>query len=199
MTALISSALCAGLSFNLIVHFGLGIQEITEKERTPLPFLQCGVLFIGVFLLWMLFFYVFTPFLPLLLEYFLFFPLSALLCVGLEKTAEHFFPVFSNSANAPSEKKIFKAESAYNGLAVTALILTVRIAHSFAEAFITALCFPLGVILSILILNEIQKRASIEAVPPFLRGKPLRLISIGFLSLIFASTAAILLSAFAGV
>lgn len=193
MTVLIAMALCAGFSFNLIVHFGLGIQEVSDEESVPLPVFQCGVLFIAVFALWAFFSIVITPFFPLLLEYFLYFPLSALLCIGIEQIAARFFPKSSTP-----EKKIFKAGSAYNGLALTALILTVRFAGSFASAFVAAMSFPLGVLLSIVILNEIHKRAGVEAVPPFLRGKPLRLISIGFLSLIFASASAVLLSALAG-
>jgi Na+-translocating ferredoxin:NAD+ oxidoreductase RnfA subunit len=84
-------------------------------------------------------------------------------------------------------------ESAYHGLAIIALSLTLRLASSFLGAAVLSLGFSLGAFLSVLILNSIYKRASIERIPPVLQGMPLFLIAAGLLSLIFSSLAAILL------
>ncbi|MDR2194857.1 MAG: hypothetical protein LBP19_10435 [Treponema sp.] len=193
MMVLVAMALFASLSLNLIVQFGLGIHGISENENRvangayPLPFFQVSVLFITVFVLWMLFFYIVRPFFSVLFTNVLLLPCSILSCWVLELTADRFIP------QIVPQRKLFSATTAYNGLAFTALLLTVYIASTIVEACVVSLNFSLGILFSILILNEIQKRSSIEAVPVFLRGKPLRLISMGFLSLIFTSTAAILL------
>ncbi|MDR2446861.1 MAG: hypothetical protein LBD58_06170 [Treponema sp.] len=190
MTALVSAALFASISLNLIIQFGLGIEEMPENDAVrPLPFFQAGVLFITVFALWALFFYVVTPFSSILFKYFLLFPFSMLSCWTLELAASRFIP------KIVPQKKLFNAATAYNGLAFTALMLTLHIASTIVEAFVVSFNFSLGVLFSIFLLDEIQKRSSFEIIPVFLRGKPLRLISMGFLSIIFSSTAAILLIA----
>ncbi|MDR0374920.1 MAG: hypothetical protein LBH85_04275 [Treponema sp.] len=190
MAALVSAALFASLSLNLIVQFGLGIEEMPEDGVVrSLPFFQAGVLFVTVFALWALFSYIVTPFFSVLFKYFLLFPFSMLSCWALELAASRFIPKII------PQKKLFNAATAYNGLAFTALTLTLHIASTVLEAFVVSLNFSLGVLFSIFILDEIQRRSSFEAVPVFLRGKPLRLISMGFLSIIFSSTAAILLIA----
>jgi electron transport complex protein RnfA len=108
--------------------------------------------------------------------------------MGLEALVIRFFPTIDLGKN------FFNPISAYNGLVLMALILTIHIAVSFIEAVIVCVGFSAGILFSILILIEIRKRSSTEAVPSFLRGKPLVLISMGFLSLIFTSAAAILLN-----
>lgn len=194
LTLLASLAFFASLALNLIVQFGLGIREIAgEEKEAGLPFFQAGVFFIAVLILWFVFSYLIVPLSPPFFEYFLFFPVSAVLCIGLETASERFFPQI-----VPA-KKLFSAVSAYNGLALTALVLTLHLATSAVGAFVIALGFSAGILLSILILKEIRKRSFIEAVPPFLRGKPLMLISIGFLSLIFTATTTILLTTLIGV
>ncbi len=192
---IVSIALLASLSLNLITQFGLGIQSLPEdadKASSPLPLFQACILAIAVPPLWAFFSGVILPYISVLFAYFLMFPLSMLVCWALEIAAERFVP------RVVPKHKLFDALSAYNGLAFTALALTVHIAADFLEAFVMSISFAAGTLLSILILNEIQKRASIENVPAFLRGKPLRLISTGFLSIIFTSTAVILLKALAG-
>jgi electron transport complex protein RnfA len=195
MGTVLSLAFFAGLSLNLIAQFGLGIQEITVHNEKPirLPFFQTGIIFVGVLLLWIVFSYAILRFFPIFFAFVLFFPLTASVCVGLELAANRFFP-----ALVPG-KMVFNPFSAYNGFVLTALILTLHIAGNLVEAVIVSLSFSLGILFSILILNEIRKRSSTEAVPEFLRGKPLILISMGVLSLIFTSTTAILLSVLSGV
>jgi len=47
--------------------------------------------------------------------------------------------------------------------------------------------FTAGIFLVYLIIIEIRRRAALEAVPFFLRGKPLVLIAMGLLSLVFSA------------
>lgn len=194
LASLVSLAVFASLSLNLIIQFVLGVQEIgQEDEPEPLPLFQAAVLFIAVLLLWFLFFYVVAPFSSFFFEYLLFLPLSVLACLGLEAAAKYLFPQII------PKKSLFDPNSSYNGLVLTALILILHIASNFAEAAVVSLGFSLGVLLSILILRNIRLRSYAETVPFFLRGKPLLLISMGFLSIIFTSTAAVLLNALIGV
>jgi len=51
--------------------------------------------------------------------------------------------------------------------------------------------FAFGTFISMLILNELRRRSTLERVPRCLRGNPLMLISMGLLSLISASVAGI--------
>jgi electron transport complex protein RnfA len=98
-----------------------------------------------------------------------------------------FFPKISTEPGASS------ARTSYNGLVIAALLMTLRLASTFMEAMVLALGFSLGGLFSIGILKAIHKRSSLETVPAILRGIPLMLISMGLLSLIYASAAVILL------
>jgi electron transport complex protein RnfA len=80
-------------------------------------------------------------------------------------------------------------------LAVASLFLSLRLAVSLEDALVLSLGFSLGALAAALILREISKRSSLEAVPGTFRGAPLALISMGLLSLIFSSVSAIFLRA----
>jgi hypothetical protein len=123
-------------------------------------------------------------------EYFLMFPLSALVCTGLEKL---FFLAAPKAGNP-----LFAPMSGYNGMAPVALLLTLRLAASFAEAAVLALGFSLGALAAMVIPNEIRRRASVEAVPRFLRGAPIMALSMGLLSLIASFAALFFLRALGG-
>jgi electron transport complex protein RnfA len=192
MNVLAFLGIISGLSFNLILQFGLGIQHIgfddEDQERFyELPLVQGGILFLSVPLLWVFFMYMVVPLSLGFLEYMLLFPLSVLVCMGLETAAHYFFPKELPKAKA------FTPRSAYNGLIPAALLMSLCAASSLAEVIFLSLGFCGGVLLAILILREIQRGSSLEAVPAFLRGLPLTLISMGLLSLIFSAIGVILI------
>jgi electron transport complex protein RnfA len=83
--------------------------------------------------------------------------------------------------------------SSCNGLSLVSLFMALRLAITPAEALALTLGFSLGALFAALILREINRRSSLEAVPEMFRGAPLTLISMGLLSLIFSSVSAILL------
>ncbi|MDR3171704.1 MAG: hypothetical protein LBU17_08785 [Treponema sp.] len=190
MSTLVALAVFSSLSLNLILQFPLVIREMEQEESVPTPFFQGGVIFVSVLFLWVVFSYILSPLSFGFLEYVLLFPLSALVCMGLELLCTRFLPRIVPAS------KMFTAFSAYNGLALSSLMLTIHLAVTFAEACILSLGFALGVLLSLFLLKEIRIRSRREAVPPFLRGVPLMLISMGLLSLIFTSVAALLYSVF---
>jgi electron transport complex protein RnfA len=186
MNILAFLGISSGLSLNLILQFGLGIQHIglDDENRVrsyELPVVQGGILFLAVPLLWFFFVYMVGPLSLGFLEYMLLFPLSVLVCRGLEGAVDYFFP------RALPAVKAFTPLSAYNGLVPAALMMSLCLASSLAEVVILSLGFCGGLLLAILILKEIQRGSSLEAVPEFLRGLPLMLISMGLLSLIFSA------------
>ncbi|MDR0524669.1 MAG: hypothetical protein LBG90_02210 [Spirochaetaceae bacterium] len=174
---------CAGFSLNLILHFGLGIRETAEslEQSLPAPVFQTGVLAGSVFILWGICSYL----LPILsfgfLEYFLLYPMSALLCLALEAGAIKFAP------GLVPRSKIFPALSGYNGLVPSGLWLTLHLAGTPLEALILSAGFGGGVLFALVLLEYIRKRSALESVPRNLRGRPLLLITMGLLSLVTAS------------
>jgi electron transport complex protein RnfA len=187
-----SLGIFAGLAVNLIIQLGLGLGEIGSVQCRLLRrriWFQWAILFIAVFSLWFVFTSIIAPLSLGFLNYMLIFPLSALVCMGLETCTVKL--LFKKEDISP----MFSAASAYNGLAVTALFLTIHLAASPGEAAVLSLSFAVGAFLAAFILCEIRRRASIEKLPPFLRGAPLTLISAGLLSLIFSSAALLLFRA----
>jgi electron transport complex protein RnfA len=182
----------SGLSLNLITHFGLGIQYLdffdeNHKKFDGIPLIRGGILFLSLPLLWFFFSYILVPLSLGFLEYMVLFPLSVLVCMGLEAAVNHFFP------NMLLESNVFSPRSAYNGLIPAALVLSFYLVSSLVEAIVLSLGFYLGLLSAVLILRELQKRSSREAVPRRLRGVPLMLISVGLLSLIFSFIGTILI------
>jgi len=193
MISLAALAIFSGLSCNLLLSFALGAAETAGdslpkgQTRRGLPLCQLCFLFLSVLFLWVFFTHVLPASYRGFSEYFLFFPLSALICKGLELFGERILsrviPGFRNI------RKVFSAFTAYDGLALASLIITHALARNFTSAFILALFFAFGNLVAILVLNEIRRRSTLEWVPRFLRGSPLILISMGLLSLISASAA----------
>jgi electron transport complex protein RnfA len=182
-------AVFAGFSLNLILHFALGAAGAAADHPGNgkiLPsVIQMGILFLSVLFLWVVFYYILPPFSGGVPEYLLFFPLSALVCMGLEKGIFRFFP------KAAEGDRLFSAFTAYDGLASLALFVTYTLALGFAEALVLSFFFALGNLTVVLILGEIRRRSALEWTPRRLRGSPLILISMGLLSLIFGAAAGI--------
>ncbi|MDR0561408.1 MAG: hypothetical protein LBG73_01805 [Spirochaetaceae bacterium] len=187
MGSLISLFICAGFSLNLILQFALGIRGVAEgQERSdPIPLFQGGILFVSVLSLWLVYSYIISPLAFGFLEYVLLFPLSALACIGLERLLVSFIP------SMVPDSKWFAPDSGYNGLTPTALWLTLHIAGTPLEALILSLSFAVGIALTMVLLCYIRKRSALEAVPKNLKGRPLMLIAMGLLSLVFTSLTAV--------
>ena len=199
MISLAALAVFSGFSLNLLLQFALGTAGAANdslprgETRRLLPLFQFAVLFVSVIFLWAFFTYVLPPLWGGFSEYFLFFPLSALVCMGLELLRERILPrLFPRiPSRFGSITKVFSAYTAYDGLAFFSLIITFALAGSFRSALVLAFFFAFGNLTAMLILNEIRRRSTLEWVPRHLRGSPLILISMGLLSLVSASAAGI--------
>ena len=185
MVTLAALAIFSGLSINLILSFALGAAGAAGevRARKGIPFFQLGIMFISILFLWILFTIILPPQWRGFSEYFLFFPLSALVCMVLERLGNKVLPKSGN--------RVFNALTGYDGLVPVSLLITLSLAGNFLQVFVLALFFVLGNLVAMLILFEIRRRSTLEKVPAFLRGSPLILISMGLLSLITGTTAVI--------
>ena len=185
MIPMAALAIFSGISLNLILSFALGVAGAAGDavSKKPIPFLQLGIMFISNIFLWIIFAVIMPPWWSGFGEYFLFFPFSALACMGLEHIGVRVLPKLGN--------RVFKAATGYDGLVAVSLLIILTLAGNFLQAFVLSLFFVLGNLAAMLILNEIRRRSTLEKVPVFLRGSPLLLISMGLLSLITGASAVI--------
>lgn len=173
-------AIFAGLSLNVLLQFALGAGDAGKGRVMPLY--QIGCLFVSVVFLWIINSTILN-YLPWeFMAYFLMFPLSALVCLGLESLEKRIFP-------KKAGVRLFSAQTAYNGLVPASLVLTVRIAVNFSDALILSFFFALGVLAAVIFVREIRRRASLEEIPEMFRGTPLAFISLGLLSMISGAVA----------
>jgi electron transport complex protein RnfA len=187
----------AALACNLILHFGLGIQALAAKKEHEgvgrtfcgIHLFQGGLIFLAILILWGVFTYLLGPLRLGFFRFILIFPLSAPLCAGLEALLKRFLPREWDWPPA------FGTISVYEGMVPTALFISLHTATNVSEAAVLAFSFVLGILFPTIVLEEIRRRAGFEAVPRFLRGSPLVLISLGIMSLVFTSVAALFFNA----
>jgi electron transport complex protein RnfA len=178
----------AGLSANIVVQFGLGLQDILsiKQYRWRDSLYRACILFLSLLITWLFFSFVIIPLGLGFLETILLLPLSILFSFLIEKGILFLFSRWIKS----TESSVL---SAYNGLVFVAVFFVLKAADSVLDALIMSASFSVGYMLSMAIVLEIHKRASIEAVPRALRGAPLLLITLGLLSLVCSAAAAFFL------
>jgi electron transport complex protein RnfA len=188
-------AVFSGLSLNLLLQFALGTAGAASdtgykaNAKRELPLIQFCIIFVSIIFLWIFFKYFLPAFWRGFSVYFLFYPLSAMVCMGFELFVERVLPrVFSKLKGI---RKSFSAITAYDGLVPASLIITFIVADAFADVLVIALFFVVGNLTAMFTLNEIARRSSLERVPKHLRGTPLVLVSMGLLSLISTFAAGI--------
>ncbi|MDR1618632.1 MAG: hypothetical protein LBS06_06250 [Treponema sp.] len=188
--ALVSLGLLSGLSLNLLLRCGIGMAGIAadREGETFVPHVQIGILFVSILVLWLFFFFV--PFLPGFYRYILLFPVSVMFLCGLE--------LLVSLGTGKPVRGLFEPATSYDGLGAAALFITMNAASRFVEAVVLSAGFSLGLLLSLLVLREIRRRSRMEAVPRFLRGSPLVLVSMGLLSLVSGALAVIFFRALGG-
>ena len=176
----------SAFTVNLVLQCALGIKGIAESN-TPFylsSLIKLGLIFITVILLWFFFSKVLSLIITGLLLYILLFPVCAVIYDGFE------FLVFRYIFNKDAQNEsIIKFPG---GITAVSVFVCINAAGSFSEATALSFGFIFGIFLVNLIVREIRKRASLEAVPAFLQGKPLVLLTMGILSMVF-STASILI------
>jgi len=173
-------------SINLVLQCGLGIKGVVEsKNPFDMPvFIKSIIVFISIICMWFFFSMVVSSFFSGLIIYVLLFPVSAVFYSGLEYLIFNF--LLKNDRNnepEPGFPPVFTAAASF---------ICVNIAGSILDTVILSFGFIAGLFLINFIIWEIRRRAALEAVPLFLRGKPLILIAMGLLSLIFTSASLLL-------
>jgi len=176
----------SAFTINLALQCALGISGIVESKA---PFylsslVKLCLIFLTVILLWVLFSTLFSSLFPGLLLYILLFPVSAILYDGFEYLVFRY--IFNKDAKNESIIKF------PGGITAVSAFVCINVAANILETVLLSFGFVFGVFLINLIIREIRKRAALEAVPAFMQGKPLVLITMGILSMVF-STASILL------
>jgi len=170
----------SAFSMNLTLQCALGIKGAVESKN-PGHFsnlLRLGIIFISVILLWAFFFKIIHSAVSGLYIYILLFPISYIVYEALE------YLLFNQLLKKRPANEY--SVSFPGGITAAAVFICLNIADNFTQAVVLSFGFTAGICLVMVITGEIRKRAALEAVPIFLRGKPLVLISMGMLSLVFS-------------
>ncbi|MDR1024894.1 MAG: hypothetical protein LBL56_04145 [Treponema sp.] len=189
--------ICASLAMNLLTQFGLGLTlaGARDGENPKENFRLFPPAFLGfsaaLFLLWLFFTYILSLLNPGLYWYLLLYPLSTALTKGLDRLPGKIGRIGPgrkwSSPGAGIPVSFLSFPRGWGEFLPFGLLISLHLALQPPEALVLALGFSLGLCLSLGIIREIQRRSQFEAVPSFLRGSPLTLISLGLLSLIFSS------------
>jgi len=206
-------AVFSGLSMNLILRFGIGLQLIAFEEESREPgknakwafLVWTGIYFFSIMLLWLFFSLLQSVLFLGFFEYILIFPVSSLFFTVIEYLARRLVLktdwrgeivsrnrflsdcFFIGSLITGADKSTFSG--AFSGMVGAALFIILGLAGSFAQAAMLSFGFSAGAALAVLIVGEIKRRSTMEAVPDCLRGGPLILVTMGLLSLVFMSAA----------
>jgi len=182
----------SGLSMNLLLQCGLGITSAASSGERSIKnaIVKLGIIFTAVLLMWIIFEKIIFSFCADLFVYILIFPIGSIAYNGME----YLFFRFVLKKKTEKDSNI----SFCSGITAAALFICINIAKNILEAASLSFGFVFGILLSIMILSEIKRRAVLEAVPGFLRGNPLFLISMGFLSLIFSASSLLFFRIFGG-
>jgi electron transport complex protein RnfA len=172
----------SGFTMNLMLQCAIGIEggAFAENFSKKLTIIKLIISFITVILLYFIFTVIISSILHGIFIYVILFPLSFLVYDALEYIT---FNYILKNLDRNNKTSI----SFLGGITAVSLFICLNTVNGLIETTALSLGFISGIILSILILKEIQKRAVLEAVPRFLRGKPIILISMGLLSLVFSS------------
>lgn len=178
----------SAFTMNLTLQCALGVKGIAESKNYALTvtFIKLGIIFFTVVLMWFMFSIIIFSIIGGIYIYIIIFPVSYMTYSLLEY---FIFSYLLKNKKDESECLISFPE----GATAAAAFLCVNIADSFLEAIMLSFGFTAGILLVIFILTEIKNRAALEAVPAFIRGKPLVLISMSLLSLVFSTASLIIL------
>jgi Na+-translocating ferredoxin:NAD+ oxidoreductase RnfA subunit len=173
--------------FNLVLKFGLGVKEISEscKPAAGKILFQWAVMLMSVFISWLIFTYILNPLSLGFFEYFMLFPITVFVIFCLEKVFSLLLPA------GVVENGMFQSYTAYSGLVLTALILTMHAADTARDAFVLSFCFSSGAFFAIMLLGAVKLRGKNERTR--LNKASMLLLSIALLSLVFSSIAYITL------
>ena len=174
----------SAFTMNLTLQCALGINASNKKPGRMLALIKLGIIFLSVILLWAVFSGIISSAISGIFIYIILFPVGFMVYDGLE------FLVFKYILKTDRNEEC--SVNFPGGITAVALFVCINLANSFIAAAAMSFGFTSGIMLVLLILDEIRRRASLESVPCFLRGKPLVLISMGMLSLVFSVSSILL-------
>jgi electron transport complex protein RnfA len=170
----------SGFTINTVLQCGLGIKGIVESKSiiNIAAFIKLCIIFSSIILLWLFFSRVAPSLFSGTFIYVLLFPVSAIVYNGLGYFIFNFL-----YKNKETETFI----NFPDGITAVSLFICINIADTIYEVLMLSFGFTFGIFFVNLIVSEIRKRAALEEVPVFLRGKPLVIIAMGLLSLVFTA------------
>jgi len=177
----------SAFTMNLTLQCALGIKGAAVRGNCgkTISLIRLLIIFVSVVLLWFLFSKLHNSIFSGILVFVLMFPVSYMVYSGLEFLVVNYLL----KENIEDEGFISFPE----GITAVAVFICLNIADDFLEVFLLSFGFTAGILLVIIIIREIKKRAELEAVPRFVRGTPLVLITMGMLSLIFTAGSLLIL------
>jgi electron transport complex protein RnfA len=176
----------SGFTINLILQCALGIKGVVESKGAVniSTLVKAGLIFFSIIFIWFFFSRILNSFFSGILIYILLFPFSVI----VYDTLEYLIFNYLIKKDAQNDSII----SFPGGITAVSVFICINLARGFLETVILSFGFISGIFLVNLIIREIRRRAALEAVPLFLRGKPLVLIAMGLLSLVFTTVSLLL-------
>ncbi|MDR2597331.1 MAG: hypothetical protein LBC76_08440 [Treponema sp.] len=185
--SLLMLVIFSAFTMNLTLQCALGIKgaAVWSNRGKKTSFIRLLIIFISVIFLWFLFSKIHNSIFSGMLVFILMFPVSYMIYSGFE------YLVFKYLLKENIENESFI--SFPEGITSAAVLICLIVANGFFEVIFLSFGFTAGILLVIIIIREIKKRAEFEAVPRFIRGTPLVLITMGMLSLIFTAGSLLIL------
>lgn len=177
----------SAFTMNLTLQCALGIRGASESKtyKQTSTMIKLGIMFILIIILWVLFSRVLSSLFSGIFVYVLLFPVSYIVYEGFE------YLIYKQIIKKGIDEESFI--SFPGGITAVAVFVCLNLANDFLEAILLSFGFTAGILLVCFIIREIRRRAALEAVPNYLRGKPLVVITLGLLSLIFSAGSLMLL------
>jgi len=184
---LILLVIFSAFNMNLALQCAMGIRGASESKNCSrkTTFYHLCVIFFAVIILWIFFKLVSFTLIEGLFIYILIFPVSFMVYEGIQYLSIKY--IVKNEI----ENDSFVCFP--GGITAAAVFICINIAHNFLETVMLSFGFTAGIMIVFLIIREIRRRAALEAIPRFLGGNPLILISMGLLSLVLSAASLLVL------
>jgi electron transport complex protein RnfA len=178
-TPMILLFIISAFTMNLTLQCALGIKGTAESKNSGnlINLIKSGIIFLSIIILWLIFSKVIVSISSSIFIYILIFPVSFIIYEGFE------FLVYTFLYKNRNEEESFIGFP--GGITAAAVFICMNIADSFTQTLVLSLGFTGGIFLVSAVTREIRKRAALEKVPYFMRGKPLVMVTLGMMSLIF--------------
>jgi len=184
---LITLLIFSVFNMNLALQCALGIKRASESRNCTRKstFISLCIIFFAVIVLWSFFTAMSFAAVEGLFIYILIFPVSFMAYEGIQ------YLFLKHIIKSDIENESFVCFP--GGITAAAVFICINIANNFLETVILSFGFTAGIMIVFLIIREIRRRAALEAIPQFLSGNPLILISMGLLSLVFFTASLLVL------